>query len=217
MTQFLVKRTIEEMIASIAAYLPGGELFIAAHVNGTNQNDMLRGIGFTLLDAENFLSVYNSEFIPSNTTAFIEEWESTLGIPDDCFPGSAETDLSIRRLHILVKLASLGVQTTADFENLATIMGFPGTVVDPGVNAGITPLSEARFTIVVNFPAPADNIFPLNFPIPFGSIQFAIMECLFTQLKPANCVIQFQLKTGERYDFEDGQDYTFEDNIFYEF
>ncbi len=191
MTQFVESHTIEEMVKSMAAYLPGGDLFIAALVKETNLNDLLRGLGFSLLDAENFLKVYNAEFIPDNTNAFVPEWESTLAIPDDCFPGSAEPDLNIRKLHILVKLASLGVQKSADFVNLATILGFPGTTVESGVDAGITPIADARFTIVVTFPTPADNIFPINFPLPFGSTQFSILECLFRKLKPANCQIIF--------------------------
>jgi len=217
MTQFIKSHTIDEIIASIVTYLPGGEMFIAAQIAGTNQNDLLRGIGFTLLDAENFIKVYNAEFIPDNTSAFVAEWESALGIPDDCFPGSSESDLSIRKNHILIKLASLGVQTSADFVNLATILGFPDTTVISGVNEGITPLNEARFTIVVGFPAPDSNIFPLDFPIPFGTTQFAILECLFAKLKPANCVIQFQLQTGIQYLFQDGQEYEFQDDIFQEF
>jgi len=217
MTQFIQSHTIDEMIASMASYLPGNEMFIAAKVAGTNQFDLLRGLGFALLDAENFVQVYNAEFIPDNTSAFVEEWESALGIPDDCFPGPAESDLAIRKSHILIKLASLGVQTSADFVNLATILGFPDTTVISGVNEGITPLSEARFTIVVGFPAPPSNIFPLDFPIPFGTTQFAILECLFTKLKPANCVIQFQLQTGIQYLFQDGQEYEFQDDIFQEF
>ena len=217
MTQFIKRHSIDELVQSLAAYLPGGEMFIAAWVAGTNQNDLLRGLCYSLLDAENYLQVFNSEFIPDNTNVFIDEWESALGIPDDCFPGADEPDLSIRRNHILVKLASLGVQTSADFVNLATILGFPDTTVISGVNEGITPISEARFTIVVGFPAPPSNIFPLNFPIPFGTTQFAILECLFTKLKPANCVIQFQLQTGIQTLFQNGSEYEFQDNIFQEF
>jgi len=196
MSQLIESHTIEEMVQSIASYLPGGDLFIAAHTEGTNQNDLLRGIGFTLLDAENFLAVYNSEFIPDTTTVFIEEWESALGIPDGCFPGPDESDLSIRRLHILVKLASLGVQTVDDFVNLATIMGFPSVEVIPGVDFNVQPIEEARFTIVVRFPGAAGNSFPLDFAFTFGTDQFDIIECLFRRLKPANCNIIFTVITG---------------------
>lgn len=191
MTFIVQKPDIENVIKSMAAYLPGGRLFEAALVEDTNLNDLLQGLSSILLDAENYLYIYNSEFIPDNTTVFIDDWERVLGIPDDCFPGPSEPDLSIRRKHILIKLASLGAQTVQDFINIADILGFPGTQVIPGVDAGVTPINEARFTIVVNFLLPPENIFPLNYPIPFGTEQFAILQCLFTKLKPANCVIQF--------------------------
>lgn len=305
MSLTIERSTKSDMIRSFSAFLPGGELFESAQIPGTNLHSLIAGLSGELLRAENFLFLYNSEFLPDNTTVFIEEWESTLGIPDDCFPGPAESDISVRRLHILVKLASLGVQTANDFVNLAVILGFPGTEVLPGIggepdsvingdfslgtdwNLGvgwsissgtanhiagtasdidqdinsvigeihvlkydvlnrtagtITPLigltagvtraingsfeeqiiggagdtdirftadatfdgsidnvivrpsidpPDGRFTIVINFKLPPELLFPLDFPIPFGSQQFAILECLFTKLKPANCQILF--------------------------
>lgn len=306
MSELIVRHTQDEMVASLAAFLPGGELFEGALIPGTNQHALLVGISGELLRAENFLFLYNSEFLPDQTTVFIEEWESALGIPDDCFPGPAESDVETRRLHILVKLASLGVQTSDDFENLATILGFPGTEVVSGVGSefesvtngtfdadtdwtkgtgwtissgtankaagvasdleqditsvtsklyvvnygvsgrtvgtitpdiggtnGVTQSDngsfeelitgggvdtilrfeadssfdgsidnvsvrgsiappDGRFTIVVKFAFDGNN-FPLVFPFPFGSDQFAILECLFTKLKPANCDIIFEV------------------------
>lgn len=306
MSEVIVRHTQEEMIASLAAFLPGGELFESAFIPGTNFHSLLAGLSGELLRAENFLFLYNSQFLPDETTVFIEEWESALGIPDDCFPGPAEASTETRRLHILVKLASLGVQTTADFEALATILGFPDVEVVSGVGSefesivngsfatdtdwtkgtgwtisggtankaagvasdlsqditsvtgklyvvkydvsgrtagSITPdvggtngtaqttngtfeelitggggdtffrleadstfdgsidnvtvrgsiaPPDGRFTIVVKFIFDG-NDFPLVFPFPFGSEQFAILECLFTKLKPANCDIVFEI------------------------
>jgi len=175
---------------SLAAYLPGGELWESALVPDTNLNALLLGLSGALLDVQNFMAVYNSEFIPSQPgTSFLEDWEQAVGIPDECFPGPEETDREIRRLHVLVKLASLGVQTSDDFVDLATILGFPGTTVESGIDAGIAE-PEGQFTIVVTFPFSGNN-FPLIFPVLFGSDQFAILECLFTKLKPDNCDIIF--------------------------
>jgi len=175
---------------SLAAYLPGGELWESALIPLTNTNALLLGLSGVLLDVQCFMAVYNSEFIPSQPgTSFLENWEQAVGIPDECFPGAEEPDREIRRLHVLVKLASLGVQTSDDFINLATILGFPGTIVGSGIDAGIAE-PEGQFTIVVTFPFSGNN-FPLIFPILFGSAQFAILECLFTKLKPDNCDIIF--------------------------
>lgn len=139
------RHTLEEMLRSIAMYLPTGDVFTSAFVSGSNLNLLLEGLSKELLRAENFLYLYNSEFIPDQTTVFIEEWESALGIPDDCFtvnPGDTNEE---RRLNILVKLASLGVQTTADFENLATILGFPDTQVLPGIGSDFESITNGTF------------------------------------------------------------------------
>ena len=191
MSLVIENRILEDVALSLAAYLPGGELWESAIIPGTNLNAVVLGMSGMLLDAETFLSVYSSEFIPLNTDIFIEDWEQALQIPDDCFPGPEEPIRANRRLHILVKLAALGVQTSDDFVNLAVIMGFVGTTVESGIDAGI-PEPEGQFTIVVGF-AFDENNFPLTFPIPFGSEQFTILECLFTKLKPDNCAIQFGL------------------------
>lgn len=135
MTLSIVRHSETEMLQSLAAYLPGGELFQAAFVPGSNFNALLAGLSGELLRAENFLFLYNSEFIPDETTVFIEEWESAVGIPDDCFLTTSTETNEVRRRNILVKLASLGVQTVDDFENLAVLMGFPDVEVLPGMLA----------------------------------------------------------------------------------
>ncbi len=135
MGDLVVRHTQSEMIISLAAYLPGGELFESAFIPGTNFNALLAGLSGELLRAENFLFLYNSQFIPDQTTVFIEEWENALGIPDDCFTVSSGDTNEQRRINILVKMASLGVQTAEDFVNLATILGFSNVVVIPGLGA----------------------------------------------------------------------------------
>lgn len=193
------RRDIEQYTDSLADYLPGGCLFASASVSNSNFRKLLRGMAGELFRSNGLLKEYSEQIIPDQTVKFIEEWESALGIPDDCFSGTGT--LTERRRDILVKLASLGVQTAQDFIDLATTFGITVTV-----GAGIdeitfplvfpivmfTTLRDARFTIVVRFTVQAANRFPLVFPITFGSGEIAILECLFTKLKPANCEIIFQ-------------------------
>ena len=107
-----------------------------------------------------------------------------------------------RRRDILAKLASLGVQTAQDFEDLAEIFGITVQVESGADVATIFPFifpalffsstKEARFTIVVTFLEEAPNAFPLTFPITFGDELIGLLECLFAKLKPANCDIIFK-------------------------
>lgn len=193
------KHSVEEHARSLAQYFPGGKLWAAVHKDGTNLNKLIKALARTLAETECSIMEFQEQFMPDKTVLFLDEWEKALGIPDDCFKGTGSQDE--RRLHILVKLASLGVQTAEDFENLAAKFGINVTV-----RGGITnikfPLTfpiiffdtekEARFTIVVEFNEPAPNAFPLTFPISFGNGVIGILECLFRKLKPANCDIIFQ-------------------------
>jgi len=139
-------KTLEEVQKSLVAYFPGGQLWEGAIVPGTNINAITLGLSGGLLDLAIFNQIYNSEFIPSTAgTSFLENWEQALLIPDGCFPGAAESDREIRRLHVLVKLASLGIQSSADFERLATILGFPGTEVVAGVGSEFESILNGNF------------------------------------------------------------------------
>ena len=188
---------------SIANFLPPGIMFEGGKIEGTNLRKLLTGLSNELFRSEDLLKQFTEEFLPDCTVLFLDEWESALGIPDDCFLGTGNNDE--RRRDILTKLASLGIQTAKDFEDLAAIFGIDVTVESggsPGVG-NIFPLEfpiliffnsakEARFTIVVTFIVQAANKFPLEFPILFGNNLIALLECLFRKLKPANCDIIFR-------------------------
>ena len=153
----------------MADYLPGGKLWTAKNIADKTMRNLLVGLSRESLRAEGYLKALQDQFIPDMTDNFIPDWERALGIPDDCFPGTGSND--IRRRDILVKLASLGVQTAEDFENLAALFGITANVL-PGASLIEFPLTfpvtfvDDKFTIVVEFVNP--DAFPFTFPITFG-------------------------------------------------
>lgn len=194
------RRDVEQYTDSLANYLPGGPLFAAKSVKDSNFRRLLRGMAGELFRANGLLKQYSEDFIPDRTVAFIEEWERALGIPDGCFDGQGTLDK--RRRDVLVKLASLGVQTAQDFVDLAAVFDvvvevYPGKDKFDDLSALGMTLHDARFTIVVDFAVRAAFQFPYTFPIRFGDERIAIMECLFNRLIPANCQIMFRRKAAE--------------------
>ncbi len=185
MIKRITRHSNEAQADSFAAYLPGGKLFAAKRSSGSTIRRLIEGMAVSLGDAENFLALLQDEFIPDTTTLFLDEWERVLGIPDECFAGTGPD--ANRRRDILVKLASLGVQTVADFQNLADLFGITATVI-PGEEAVPVP-PDPKFTIVIEFVNP--DGFPYTFPFIFGSETTAILQCLFNKLRPANCVVLF--------------------------
>lgn len=183
------RRNADEYADSLAAYLPGGPLFASRNIEDSNFRKLLKGMAGELFNANGFLREYSCEILPDQTEKFILEWESAVGIPDNCFSGTGTNDT--RRTAILTKLASLGVQTKDDFESVASVFGVEAEVI-AGIDSGITFGSdkEARFTIVINLDVPES--FTYTFPLPFGDDVIALLECIFNKLKPANCQVLFQ-------------------------
>lgn len=183
------RRDLEQYTDSLADYLPGGILFASKSVKNSNFRKLLRGMAGELFRANGLLKEYSEQIIPDQTTKFIAEWESALGIPDGCFTNTGTIDE--RRTNILTKLAALGVQTIPDFENVASIFGVTAEVL-AGSESGITFSSNkvARNTIVINLTLP--ERFTYTFPITFGDSVTALLECIFNKLKPANCQVLFQ-------------------------
>ena len=192
------RRDLDQYADSLADYMPGGQLFESKSIQDSNFRKLLLGMAGELFSANGLLMDYNGNIIPDQTEKFLDEWESALGIPDDCFSGTGTSEE--RRRDILAKLAALGVQTASDFESLALLFGVVA-VVGAGLDEITFPVifpipmftteTDARFTITVRFVGVAVSVFPFTFPILFGTPEQAIVECLFETLKPANCNLLF--------------------------
>jgi len=194
----ITTHTNKQHANSLAAYLPSGKLFQAAMVSTTNFRKFIEGLADELQLGEGYLKAYQDEYDVRTTTQLINQWESALGIPDDCFSGTGS--LSERRRDALAKLGSLGVQTAKDFEDLALIFGINANVFS-GVGIGGFPLTLpfpligdtiAKFTIVVQYSVIGGSKFTLTLPFTLGDDSVDIMQCLFRKLKPANVQILFQ-------------------------
>ena len=179
------KHSIEEHRKSLADYYPNDKLFAGKNENNSTPFLFLKGSAHELQRTESYLISFQQEYLPDETSMFLEDWERALGIPDDCFDGVGTLDE--RRRDVLVKLASLGIQTVADFQGIADFFGITATVI-PGQDFSPLP-PDPKYTIVVTYTAGA--VFPFTFPFSLGTEAPAILECLFNKLKPANCVVQF--------------------------
>lgn len=192
------EHTRDQHANSIADYLPNGPLFRAKKLEDSQLRDLLYGLARQILIAEGKLIQTQDELDINTAEDLIEEWESQLGIPDECFLGDG--DLEERRQHVLIKLNS-SVQTEQDFVDLAAALGIPVTI-SSGIEFSVFPLTfpflffdsqkQARFTMIVDFNVGASNEFPQTFPITFDDKGTTIVRCLFDKLKPANVNIIYR-------------------------
>lgn len=193
----MIQHSLNQHARSLADYLPNGRLFEAKNINDSNFRQLILGLSGELFTAEGYLITLEQEYFPDRTTLFLNEWEQTLGIPDDCFDGQG--DNNTRRRDILVKLSALGVQTADDFVTLGAIFGKTVTVTPlsdeafPPLPVPFTPISfpDGRFIIVVTGVDLVSGVPPYD--VPFDLIVGeSVLECLFTKQIPGNCNVIFR-------------------------
>jgi len=192
-TRLFKTHTQEQHTQALADFLPSGELYIAKNVSQSNIRKWLRGLSGTFENAESLLVLWDKEMDVRYTTQLLEEWERTVGIPDDCF--TTDGTIAQRRTNVLVKLAALGVQTESDFINLAALYGI-GIEIWHGIDHGgfifdfpmifFPNARAARFTMIVRYYLEESSGFTFDFPIEFGAAILAFLQCLFAKLVPAN-------------------------------
>lgn len=190
--------TLEQHTQVLCDLFFGGKLSEARNINGSNLRKLFIGLAKEFQRIESTIATIAEEYDIQQTTLLIEEWESAIGIPDDCFP--IANTIEERRNNVLAKLRAAGTVTENDFISLAALIGFTVT---------ITPLQDIAFPVypVPFYPtkAPASRFVwivsganvipevpPYNVPFtPAGGAQ-SILVCLFNLLKPAFTRIIFQ-------------------------
>ncbi len=201
----ITKHTLDEQRQSLAHFVLGGRTTEAKNVPGTNLFKLIQGVAKEFVRMECAAVELEDEHNPANTTAFLDEWEASLGIPDDCFTGTGTPEE--RRRDIVVKFAGMNVQTRQDFIDLAAIYGFDidfQMMDDRGLKGfpytfpitfEIDDILEPNFVVFVRFlnaTAPQVAGFPYTFPITFAEVGLNIVQCLFNKLKPIDVCFSYE-------------------------
>ncbi len=201
-------RTHDEQTAALARYMPLGKIWRAFRATGTTSRAFIAGLALEMVRIDETIRRLEAEVLPDQTEAYIAEWERAVGIPDEygCLKGLGS--VANRRRDVLIKLASMGLQTAADFVALAKQFGIVVSIKG-GAYYSTTLLANeptivfaddrtARHTIVVEYGTDEGNVFPFvdRFPIPFGSTNLALLQCIFERTKPATCDVIFRRNVG---------------------
>ena len=198
----MIKLSLEQQAQVLANYLPGGKTFAAKNITGSSVRKLLKGFATEMQRVDELINIFRTDILPDQTEFFIDEWEAAVGIPDLCFKMVSELDDVTRRLNITIKLACMNLQTAEDFIQLAAKFEVNITV-ESGSVRGAFPFTfpiiffddarAAHHTIIIKFTdLPAEEVFPLEFPISFGSSDQVLLQCLFEKSKPANVQIIYE-------------------------
>jgi uncharacterized protein YmfQ (DUF2313 family) len=202
MTLLIKNITLEQQAEKLAQYLPDSKDFQAKNIEGSQLRKVLIGLASEFLRTRNKVNYIYGQHNPLTTEDMLEEWETTVGIPDDCF--SRNATVNQRREQVLLKLVGMNATTKEQFIKIADILGY-GIQVSNGVDTSTFPLTfpflfmdeaEKDFIIVIKILSePKAETFPLTFPFTLNSDFPEILKCLFEKIKPAHTRVYYQYLT----------------------
>jgi len=170
----------------LKSFLPPGDLLLGLNFTNNNLRRLIEALSKEYCRIGNDIADFIEDFIPDMTQNFLQEWERSLKIPDDCIP-LADTD-DERRDNILLKLRSLTIQTVDDLIDLGAKLGIVITII-PVDDAEVT--FEYLFPIYF-YPIPAHRFF-IEVSGDFASdpIKGATLQCLIKKLVQAYTKVVF--------------------------
>ena len=183
---------LNQYALAMMALLPRGRVW--QRTQDSNQYKLIEGLARTYQDVDAAAAQLLVDAFPASTTALINEWNSTVGIPDPCF-GAPET-IEQNRQFIVTKLTADGGQSNAYYIGLALNLGLvvnirefspalPGTGAPAGM---IVNMDDWAYTwqarLDVNSPALVE--FAGDIEAIKLSQAYKALSCLLGRYKPAH-------------------------------
>jgi hypothetical protein len=194
-----IPNTQSENAQVFSDHLPGGQVFTAKNIQGSNLYKTLYGLSAEVTRSQSKINQLSNQYNIFISDDLLDEWEQALGIPDECFTTNG-IDNSQRRLQIIAKLAKMNIQTPRDFVELASLFGYNISILY-GADFGNFPAEfpillgtddDVVFSMIIKFDDidKPTNLFPAMFPILFTSFDVSeMLKCLFNHQVQANVKI----------------------------
>ena len=158
--------TDDQQSSLLAQCMPQGRAWNAKGDKETNLYKTLKSIATEINALEAKIYEMVTEWNINNTTLLISEWETAVGIPDEC--RSTAEEIATRRSDVLTKLRKVPIITVDDYKALAeTITGKPAATwnIRPGIDDfPADPLF--RFILLVTSPIITSGAF--DYPLGSG-------------------------------------------------
>ena len=192
----------EYCAAIYADSLPKGRLWEAFTVNGTFNHSFAQSVGAMIAVMFGYVAYLRRELNPYTTTDLIQEWEQSVGLPDECsLQGGG--DLQSRRQQVITRLAKTPIVLAGEIEQAAKVLtGYDIKVIPRRQNILGSQLDNARldlaqlgvgnnrfvFDVFINYrdvTALGEGVLDTQKLDTTQRYPRAI-ECLINRLKPAN-------------------------------
>jgi hypothetical protein len=166
----------------LASHFPIGRVWEKKFDPNSILGLVIRGLAYEWFLIESFFRNVIDELEINTTLQLLSDWETSVGLPDNTMP--LGTTLQQRREYVIARLTNFGgIQTAAQYEAAAAVLGYTVTVT-PGYTGGDPKINANSITITV-VTGEAGVSFPLPFPLPFSTGSEDVLRAFFEAICPA--------------------------------
>lgn len=137
---------------------------------------------------------------PSTATIMLSDWETSLGLPDDCAIGETDS-IALRQKAVVTKLTATGGQSLEYFTAQAKALGYDVTITEfrqarAGMSGAGAALNGDDWPFVMLITAPETTITYAQAGVnyagdPLRSWGNKLLECRLTRMAPSHLIIKF--------------------------
>lgn len=192
------KFSLDDYWRALQALMPVGKVWPRA--TDSVQSVVLKAVAaeYQKSDTEAFALLQGA--FPSTATIMLSEWETSLGLPDDCAIGETDS-IALRQKAVVSKLTATGGQSVAYFIAQAQALGYDVTITQfrrarAGMSGAGAALNGEDWPFVMLVTAPKTTITYAQAGVnyagdPLRSWGNKQLECRLTKLAPSHIIIKF--------------------------
>lgn len=192
------KFTQEDYTGALQALMPVG--LVWPRDTDSVQAEVLSALAAELVQSDtDALGLLTGAF-PSTATTMLAEWESAMGLPDDCAIGEMDS-IALRQKAVITKLTSTGGQSVDYFISQAKALGYSVTITQfrqarAGMSSAGAALNGDDWPFVMLVTAPKTTITYAQAGVnyagdPLRSWGNKLLECRMNRLAPSHIIIKF--------------------------
>lgn len=196
-TEIFKTPTLDETANQFADHLPMGKVWEAKRVADTNLRGLIVGSARPFNISQSFIELLSNEFDIDQTTLLINEWEKSVGLPDDCI-GQLSTieerrDAVSQRLNKdpIVTLSEMQAYVNGIFPNDGIIL-FTGTdfyTLEYTLEQTLLGAIDEKFIIVAELPKQEPFLEYILETDLTGAANNDKLRCVLERVIPANVVL----------------------------
>ncbi len=197
------KFSAAEYLAGLQALMPSGKVW-PRDVDGV-QTAVLTALANSFYQSGSDAYGLLAGSFPSTATTMLAEWESTMGLPDDCTIGETYST-SARQKAVATKLATSGGQSVQHFIDTAKALGYTITVTEyRPARAGLSRCganingNDWRWTWKVTAPNTTITYAQAGVSYandPLDSWGNKLLECRLKDMAPSHTILLFTYETA---------------------